>query len=142
VKPRQAYKPRTKGVPVRNKDTGRAVYVLRETLEKDHEKFQPLREDEVGDPRWRGKSKPPRRPRKPEKPEVPRESPPAPIHPQIPKKVKRQTEQVTEVPDVKPMKIPEPSPQRRWKRLKKYTPITASAESVLRRYLEALEGEP
>lgn len=140
MKFRRAYKPRTKGVPVRNKDTGRAVYVLPETLKEDREKFQPLREDEVGDPRWRGQAKPPRRPRKPEKPEVPRESPPAPIRPQTLKKVKRQTEPVTEVPDVKPMKVPEPSPPRRWKQLLKYKPLTASAESVLRRYLEAIEA--
>lgn len=136
----KAYKPRTKGVPARNKDTGRTVYILPETLKKHPEQFERVRDDEVGDPRWRGKPKPPKRPEKPEKPEVPRESPPAPIRPQIQQKRVKRMKPVTEVPEVEPMKEPEPSPPRRWKQLKKFKP-TASAESVLRRYLEALDWE-
>lgn len=139
---RQAYKERTKGVPVKNKDTGRTVYVLPETLKKHPGRFQKLPEDHVGDPRWRSKPKPPRRPEKPEKPDVPRESPPAPIRPQIQKKPSDRMKPVVEVPDVDAVKVPVPSPPRRWKTLKKFSPVvTASAESVLRRYLEALDRE-
>jgi hypothetical protein len=137
---KQAYKPRTKGVPVRNKDTGRTVYILKETLKQHPERFEKEREDKVGDPRWRGKPKPPRKPEKPKKPEIPRESPPAPIRPQIRRKRVKRMKPVTEVPEVKPTKVPTPSPPRRWKQLKRYKP-TASAESVLRRYLEALDWE-
>ena len=143
VSPKQAYKQRTEGVPVRNKETGRTVYVLPDTLKKHPERFQKVPDYEVGDPRWRGKPEPARRPQLPEKPEVPRDSPPAPIRPQIQKKPSKRMKPVVEVPEVKPMKVPEPSPPRRWKTPKKFLPtVTANAESVLRRYLEASEGKP
>lgn len=142
MSPKQAYKKRTKGVPVKNKDTGRTVYVLPETLKENPSDFGKVPKDRAGDPRWRGKAKPPRRPRKPDKPEVPRKSPPAPIHPQDEKKPFKLTEPVVEVPEVKPMKVPEPSPKRRWKKLKKFSPVvTASARAVLWRYLEAMKRE-
>lgn len=122
-------------VPVTNKDTGRTVYVLPETLKDHPDKFKEVPEDKSGDPRWRGKPKPPARPRKPEKPEVPRESPPAPIQPELRKKQVKRMKPVTEVPDVDEMKVPVPSPPRRWKKLKKYK--NASAEVVLERFLAA-----
>lgn len=128
-------KPRTKGVPVTNKDTGRTVYVLPETLKKDPGKFEKVPEEKAGDPRWRGKPKPPKRPRKPEKPEVPREPPPAPIQPELRKKPVKPMKPVTEVPDVEEMKVPEPSPKRRWKKLKKYK----NAAIVLQRFLALLD---
>lgn len=135
---RQAKK-RTKGIPVTNQDTGRTVYVLPETLQKDPDKFQKVPPDESGDPRWRGKPKPPARPRRPEKPEVPRDPPPAPIHPETPQKRIKLTKPVVEVPDVQEMKVPEPSPPRRWKRLKKYNPMVANSATVLRRFLALLD---
>jgi len=139
---KQAYKKRTKGVPVKNKDTGRTVYVLPETLKEHPSDFSKVPKERAGDPRWRGKPKPPRRPRKPEKPEVPRESPPAPIHPQDEKKPFTRMDPVVDVPEVKPMKVPKPSPPRRWKKLKKFQPVvTASAKAVLKRYLAALDGK-
>ena len=142
MSPKLAYKKRTKGVPVKNKDTGRTVYVLPETLKEHPSDFSKVRKERVGDPRWRGKAKPPTRPRKPEKPEVPREPPQAPIKPQDEKKPFTLTEPVPEVPKVKRMKVPEPSPKRRWKKLKKFSPVvTASARAVLRRYLDAMKRE-
>jgi hypothetical protein len=132
----QAYKPRTKGVPVKNteSDTGRTVYVNPETLENDPGQFQKIQPDHAGDPRWRGKPKPPKRPARPQKPEVPRDPPPAPVRPQDPKKLVKPAKPVVEVKDVPKMKVPEPSPQRRWKKLKKFTPLVAS-ESVVLRFL-------
>jgi hypothetical protein len=132
-------KKRTKGVPVTNRDTGRTVYVLPETLQKDPDRFQKVPPDHAGDPRWRGKPKPSARPRRPDKPEVPRDPPPAPIRPEIPKKRVKQTKPVVEVPDVPEMKVPEPSPQRKWKKLKKFTPLVASSEAVVRRFLASLD---
>ena len=133
------YKKREDGVPVKNKDTERTVYVLPETLKKHPDEFTRVPEDKAGDPRWRGKPKPPRQPEGPEKPEVPREAPPAPIRPQQEKEPVSQMKEVNEVQPVKPMKEPTPSPPRRWKQPKKFQPT--AAESVLRRYLEALERE-
>lgn len=117
---RWAYSPRTKSVPVTNKDTGRTVYVLPETLKKHPGKFKAVPPEKSGDPRWRGKPKPPKKPRKPNKPEVPRDPPPAPIRPERPTKRVKPMKPVTDVPEVTPMKVPEPSPPRRWKKLKKY----------------------
>lgn len=120
-------KSRTPGVPVKNKDTGRTVYVLPETLKEDAGRFQKVPPNQVGDPRWRGKPKPPARPRKPEKPEVPRDAPPAPIRPALKEKPVKRMKPVTEVPEVSPMKVPEPSPPRRWKKLKRFQ----ASESVV-----------
>lgn len=117
-----AAKIRDKAIPVKNKETGRTVYVLPETLKKDPDKFKKIPPDKAGDPRWRGKPKPPKRPQKPDKPDVPRDAPPAPIKPQIPARRVKPTQQVTDVPDVAPMKIPKPSPKRRWKKPKKFSP--------------------
>ena len=132
---REARKPRTKGVPVTNEDTGRTVYVLPETLKDHPDKFKKVDPDKAGDPRWRGKPKPPERPRRPDKPEVPRESPPAPIRPEIRKKVVKRMKPVVEVPEVEEMKVPVPSPPRRWKKLKKYQ----ASENVVRRWLALLD---
>jgi len=127
-------KARTKGIPVKNKDTDRTVYVLPETLKEHPGRFQKVPPDKAGDPRWRGKPKPPARPRKPEKPEVPRDPPPAPIRPPIKKKPVKLMKPVTEVPEVSPMKVPEPSPPRRWKKLKRLQ----ASEAVVERYLASL----
>lgn len=132
-------KKRTKGVPVTNTDTGRTVYVLPETLKKHPDKFKVVPDDHAGDPRWRGKPKPPRKPKKPEKPEVPRESPPAPIKPRAPKKEKTETKPVTPATPAKPVKVTEPSPQRRWKKLKRLQPKVA-AERVALRFLAAISS--
>lgn len=135
-----AYKDRgtnPKLVPVKNKDTDRTVYVNPKTLEKNPGEFQKILPDHAGDPRWRGKAKPPARPARPKKPEVPRDPPPAPVHPEDPKKRVKPTKPVVEVKDVPKMKVPEPSPQRRWKRLKKFNPLVAS-ETVVRRFLASL----
>ncbi len=131
------YKKRDKGVPATNKETGRTVRVLPETLKEHPDEFQGLPEEKAGDPRWRGKPKPPREPRRPDKPKVPRESPPAPIRPQLEPKPATRMKPVNEVDEVEPMKEPEPSPKRRWKQPKKFKP-TAAARSVLRRYLDSL----
>jgi hypothetical protein len=133
VDEREAKKQRTKGVPVTNKDTGRTVYVLPDTLKDHPDKFEKVPEDKAGDPRWRGKPKPPERPRLPDKPEVPRESPPAPIRPEIRKKQVKRMKPVVDVPEVQEMKVPVPSPPRRWKKLKRYQ----QASSVLQRFLAA-----
>lgn len=122
---------KTKEVPVKNKDTGRTVYVLPETLKKDPGRFEKVRPETVGDPRWRGKAKPPKRPRKPERPEIPRDPLPAPIHPPIlPKRVKP-PKPVKPVPLLKPPKVPKPSEPLRWTREKRYL-----AASVAQRFLD------
>lgn len=132
-------KERTKGVPVTNKDTGRTVYVLPETLKKNPDKFKKLDPDDAGDPRWRGKPKPPRKPRKPDKPEVPREPPPAPIRPEQKTKKVKPMKPVTEVPEVDPTKVPVPSPPRRWKKLKKFQAgeHEKTAEAVAERFAKS-----
>jgi len=119
----------SKEIPVKNKDTGRTVYVLPETLKKDPDKFERLDPNE----RPPGKAKPrsPRRPRKPERPEVPRDAPPAPVKPPVsPKKVKP-VQPVKPVPPLDLPKVPEPSPHRKWKKLKRYQ---ASSQTVVERF--------
>lgn len=120
-----------KEIPVENTETGRTVYVLPETLAKNPGKFKKLRPDQAGDPRWRGKAKPPRRPKKPHRPEIPRDTPPAPVRPPIPPKRVKLPKPVKPVPLLKPPKVPEPSPPRRWKKVKRFL---ASAEVVVERY--------
>lgn len=141
VEPKRGYKKRDDGVPAVNKDTGRTVRVLPETLQENGDRFEPLPENKAGDPRWRGKPKPPREPARPDKPDVPREPPPAPVRPEREEKPVKPMKEPNEVEPVKPMKEPRPSPPRRWKAPKKRAP-TAAAESVLRRYLQALERKP
>jgi len=137
----EAYKKRDQSVPALNKETGRTVYVLPDTIKQHPEKFQALPEDKAGDPRYRGKPKPPRLPRKPEKPEVPRDPPPTRIRPEIQRKV-RPTNPIKKVKPVKEMKIPEPSPKRKWKKLKKFSPTKVAsvqlAHAVVERYLAAI----
>lgn len=131
-------KKRTKGVPVRNRDTGRTVYVLPETLQKDTGRFERVPPDTVGDPRWRGKPKPPAKPVKPAKPEVPRDPPPAPIRPLIKKRRVKLVERVPEIPEVEPPKVPVPSKPHRWKKVKQ---LQASAEAIVDRYLTSLQDD-
>lgn len=119
-------------IPVKNKETGRTVYVLPETLKNEPDRFQKLRPDKVGDPRWRGKSKPPRRPMKPQRAEIPRDPPPAPIKPPIPLKLPKLPKTVKPVPMLKPPKVPTVSPFRRWRTEKRYK---TSSEAVVRKYL-------
>jgi len=142
VSDHEAYSKRDKSVPAVNQDTGRTVYVLPDTIKKNPEKFKALPPDKAGDPRWRGKPKPPKLPRKPEKPEVPREPPPTRIRPEIQRKKVKPTNPVKKVKPVKEMKVPEPSPKRKWKKLKKFSPTKVASEglarTVLERYLIAL----
>lgn len=137
---RFARKPRTQGIPVVNKETGRTVYVLPETLKAKPDLFKKIPPEKAGDPRWRGKPKPPRKPAKPDKPEIPREPPPSPLRPRMRKKPVDEAKPVKDVKPVKKVKVPVPSPPRRWKKLKRLQPKTA-AERVLVRYLEAVEGK-
>jgi hypothetical protein len=120
-------------IPVKNRETGRTVYVLPETLKEEPDRFQKLRPSEVGDPRWRGKPKPPRRPRKPERAEIPVDPPPAPIRPPVPPKPPKPPKPVSPVPMLKLPKVPEPSPFREWRTEKRFQ---ASAESVVQKYLD------
>jgi hypothetical protein len=131
----RAYKKREKGVPVKNRDTGRVVYVSPDTLDKNPGRFEKVQDPDqsTGDPRWRGKAKPPKRPAKPHRPEVPRDPPPAPVKPPVPAKRVKPPKAVKPVPMLKPPKIPEPSPQRRWRKLKDRF---ASAEEVVRRFTQ------
>lgn len=133
---KRAYKQRDDCVPATNRDTGRTVYVLDETLKERPERFRKLPSNEAGDPRWRGKPKPPREPRRPQKPEIPREPPPAPIHPIRAEKPVTPMKEPNEVEAVARMKEPRPSPARRWKAPKKRVPTAAS---VVRRFLRSLE---
>jgi len=106
---------KSKEVPVKNKETGRTVYVLPETLKEEPNRFEKIPPNEMGDYRWRGKAKPPRRPRKPYRPEIPRDPPPAPIKPPALPKLPRLPEPVKPVPMLKLPKVPKPSPHRKWK---------------------------
>lgn len=101
-------------VPVKNKDTGRTVYVLPETLQEESERFETIPPNEAGDPRYRGKPKPPRRPRKPERSRIPIDPPPAPIKPPLREKGPTPVKTVEPVPLLKNPKVPEPSPHRKW----------------------------
>jgi len=123
-----------KEIPVKNKETGRTVYVLPETLKEEPDRFQKLRPNEAGDPRWRGKAKPPRHPRRPERPEIPVDPPPAPIRPPVPPKPPTAPGPAKPVPFLKLPKIPKPSPFRRWRTEKRFK----TAERVVERYLESI----
>lgn len=133
-----AYKKRKKGLPVRNKDTDRVVYVQPETLKERSTDFESVPHDEVGDPRYRGKPKPPARPEKPHKPEIPRDPPPSPLqYPPIPKQVKP-SKPVKPVPPVKPPKVPEPSKKPKYERRKNWLASDEDhgiVEAIVRRFL-------
>lgn len=101
-------------IPVKNKDTGRTVYVLPETMKKEPGRFEKMQPNDSGDPRYRGKPKPPRSPRKPRRPRLPVDPPPAPIKPELPPKEPEPAKPVKPVLPVKPPKVPEPSPHRKW----------------------------
>jgi hypothetical protein len=106
-------------IPVKNKDTGRIVYVLPETLEKRPGDFQTNpRRDELSNPLLKGKPSKPARPKKPHKPEIPRDAPPAPARPPIPIKRIKPIPPVKPVPELKVPKVPIPPPFRKWKKLK------------------------
>lgn len=131
-----AYKKRKKGLPVRNKDTDRVVYVQPETLKERSTDFEKVPPDEVGDPRYRGKAKPPARPEKPHKPEIPRDPPPSPLqYPQLPKPVKP-PKPVKEVPPLKPPKVPEPSKKPKYERRKQWLASGDEelVENIVRRF--------
>lgn len=101
-------------IPVKNKDTGRVVYVLPETLRAEPDRFQKLR------PRKDPRKRPDRadKPRKPHRPRLPRDAPPAPVKPPVPPKPPKLPKLPKPVPPLKPPKIPGPSPFRKWKKPK------------------------
>lgn len=103
----------TNEVPVRNKDTGRIVYVTPETLREDGSRFESVSHDDLKPEHQRGKPTPPRKPKKPKRPHKPRDPIPIPkpyakppLPPKIPKPVKR-------VPLVKPVPVVEPPRPRK-----------------------------
>jgi hypothetical protein len=104
-------------VPAKNRDTGRIVWVLPETLRDNPGKFQKPRPDE--DPTNEG-PKPPAKPAKPRRPRIPLDPPPAPIKPPEPPEVP-EPPKIPSVPEpADPPKVPKPSPHRKWKIKKKY----------------------
>jgi hypothetical protein len=132
-----------KEIPVENQETGRIVYVLPETLEKEPSLYKRIPENKAGDPRWRGKSKPPRRPKKPHRPEIPRDTPPAPVRPPIPPKRVKPPKPVKPVPPLKGPKVPEPSPARKWKKIKRFLSAESTEEhaQLVTRVLERTQTD-
>jgi hypothetical protein len=103
-------------IPVKNKDTGRTVYVLPETLKDEPDRFKKLspNQDPRPDPQRA------RKPRKPRRPRVPRDPPPAPVKPPVPPKPPKLPKLPKPVPPLDPPKVPEPSPHRKYKKLKDF----------------------
>lgn len=109
-----AQESRKDSVPVRNKDTGRIVYVLPSTLKENGSRFNRVSPEESEPEELTDRQ--PRRPQKPRKPRRPtRHRVPFPIPepydkpPQPPKLVRR----VKPVKPVKPVPVPKPPKPRR-----------------------------
>jgi hypothetical protein len=122
-------------IPVKNKDTGRVVYVLPETLRDQPQDFEKLSPNE--DPRKRPERA--ERPDKPRRPRIPRDPPPAPVKPPRPPKPPKVPKPPKPVPTLDPPKVPEPSPFRKWKKLKEYKAHIV-ARFLARSIKEALEA--
>jgi len=132
-------------VPVVKQDTGNIVYVLPETLKKEPGKYKRVpdsqldSEDTPAPRRHPGQPRLPKKPKKPHKPEILRDPPPARIHPPIPPKAPLPAKRPRPVKPVKAPKVPEPSPQREFKKVKRYL---AAGDSMLTRVLVRYLGLP
>lgn len=100
-------------IPVRNKETGRIVYVLPETLRDEPSRFQRISPAELELDERQGRPAQPEKPRKPRKPHKPRDPipipppyPKPPLPPKLPKPPKR-------VKPVKPVPVPVPPEPRK-----------------------------
>lgn len=100
-------------VPVRNRETGRIVYVTPETLQEDASRFQKVSPNELKPEHLRDRPTQPQKPRKPRKPHKPRDPipipkpyPKPPLPPKLPKPVKP-------VKRVKPVPVLEPPEPRK-----------------------------
>lgn len=109
-----AQESRKDAVPVRNKETGRIVYVLPSTLKENGSRFSPVSPQEAKPDELKERQpQKPRRPKKPRKPHNPRK--PFPIRepydkpPQPPKRVRP----VKRVPLVKRVPVPKPAKPRK-----------------------------
>lgn len=97
--------------PVRNKDTGRIVYVTPETLREDGSRFEPASHDDLKPEHLRGKPTPPKKPHKPRKPHRPKDPIPVPkpyVKPPLPPKIPKPVKPVRPVQPVKVLEPPRP----------------------------------
>ncbi len=100
-------------VPARNKETGRLVYVLPETLKQDSSRFERVSPDEIKPEGFEHRPRPPKQPAKPDKPHVPRDPlPMRPRYPKPPQPVKLPKPPRLRKP-VKPVPVPEPPRPRK-----------------------------
>lgn len=101
-------KAKTKEIPVRNRDTGRIVYVVPETMKEDSSRFETVSPEDLKPPSHRHKPTPARRPQKPRKPHIEHEPIPVPVPYQHAPDPPKPAKTPKPVQRVKPIKIPEP----------------------------------
>lgn len=128
-------KAKEKEILVRNKDTGRIVYVVPETLQEEPGRFEFVSPEDLEPPSHRHKPEQARKPKKPRKPHhqhdpipVPKPylRPPQPVKPaKLPKPVK----------PVKPIKILEPPEPIKYPLVPGRKLYRKIAEKVVERYL-------
>lgn len=101
-------------VPVRNKDTGRLVYVLPETMQEESSRFERATREDLQPEGYKHRPTPPKQPPKPDKPHVPRDPIPVPPkYPKPPQPVKLPKPPKLRGP-VKPVPVPEPPKPRKY----------------------------
>ena len=120
-------------VPALNKDTGRVVWVLPETLKDHPERFQRVPKEQAGDPRYRHKPPPPSKPRRPRPPRDPKLVPDAPVAVRPRVKPVKPVKPVPSVPKVKPVQPALPPTQRKVKKPKRLM----QAARVVSRWLDS-----
>lgn len=129
---------KAKEIPVRNKETGRIVYVLPETLKERPGDFEKVPLDKVDPPHLEGKPDQADKPRKPSRPYVPRDPLPRPEKLPKPKKPKKPIKPPKLVKPVKPVPVPRP-PKKPYRPLppgrKRQRDPKEAALNVVRRFL-------
>jgi hypothetical protein len=134
-------KPRQKEIPVRNRDTGRIVYVVPETLKEETTRFETVTQDDLKPPASRHKPTQARKPRKPDRPHRPEAPIPVPkpyLKPPQPPKPAKTPKPVKPLKPIEPMKVPEPVKHPLIPGRKQYRKI---AERVVDRFLSMPASE-
>jgi hypothetical protein len=122
-------------IPVYNRDKDRIVNVLPKTQVEKSDLYEKVPDSRLDHDKHVDKHAPrrrqphlPQRPKKPHRPMIPRHPPPSPTHPPMPPKPHMAPKPPVPVPHLKPPKVPEPSEQLKYKRVKKY--LQASEEHL------------
>jgi len=104
-------KAKTDEIPVRNRDTGRIVWVVKDTIKEHPDRFQTVSPDDLKPPAHQHKPDPPQKPARPRKPHHKHDPIPVPqpyLKPPVPVKPVKTVKPVKPVPPVKILEPPRP----------------------------------